>query len=127
MFSSQLLGYTKVKSRRPFRGPEVCADNQPDPRVYRRALEILDRRPEEVAMVAAHAYDLRAAKKVYVQFSNWADICRGMRTIYIHRDTEDPLEDEEEMRTEFDLYIDGRAEVGAEGGLVRLADILSKR
>ncbi len=32
--------------------------------MYERCLELIDRRPDEVAMVAAHAYDLRAAKKV---------------------------------------------------------------
>lgn len=50
----------------------------------------------------------------------------GMKTIYIHRDTEDPLEDEDNLRSEFDLYIDGRAAVGPEGGLVRLAEVLGR-
>ncbi|PYH89459.1 HAD-like protein, partial [Aspergillus ellipticus CBS 707.79] len=45
LYSSQLLGLTK-----------------PDPAMYRRALELLQVAPEEAVMVAAHAYDLRAAK-----------------------------------------------------------------
>lgn len=39
---------------------------QPDPRIYLRALELLDLPPDEACMVAAHAYDLRAAAKVFV-------------------------------------------------------------
>ena len=52
-------------------------------------------------------------------------IASGMRTIYIHRDTEDPLEDEDALKSEFDLYIDGRAAAGHDGGLVHLAKLLS--
>lgn len=48
----------------------------------------------------------------------------GLRTIYIHRDTEDPLESEDNLRTEFDLYIDGRNAAGARGGLVHLGEML---
>ncbi|WWD16812.1 haloacid dehalogenase, type II [Kwoniella shandongensis] len=95
LFSSQLIGYTK-----------------PDPRMYRRAIELLARKPEEVAMVAAHAYDLRAAKAI------------GMRTIYIQRDTEDPDEEMALIRSEVDLFIDGRLWVGTKGGMNELAGIL---
>ena len=63
MFSSQLLGYTKVRWGLRWDCRE-CLPKQPDPRVYERALQILQRSPDEVAMVAAHAYDLRAARKV---------------------------------------------------------------
>ena len=40
---------------------------QPDPKMYTRALELMQLAPSEAMMVASHAYDLRAAKKVYVQ------------------------------------------------------------
>lgn len=50
LLSSELLGMTK-----------------PDPAIYRKAIELLGHKPEECLMVAAHAYDLEAAKKVYGQ------------------------------------------------------------
>ncbi|TME92091.1 MAG: haloacid dehalogenase type II, partial [Chloroflexi bacterium] len=49
---------------------------KPDPRVYQGAAELLQCRPAEVMMVAAHAYDLRAARDV------------GLRTAFVVR----PLE-----------------------------------
>ena len=49
LLSSELLGLTK-----------------PDPAIYHKAIELLGHKPEECLMVAAHAYDLKAAKKVYV-------------------------------------------------------------
>ena len=48
LLSSELLGLTK-----------------PDPAIYHKAMALLGRKPEECVMVAAHAYDLEAAKKVY--------------------------------------------------------------
>jgi len=38
----------------------------PTPAIYHKAMELVQRKPEECLMVAAHAYDLRAAKAVYV-------------------------------------------------------------
>jgi 2-haloacid dehalogenase len=49
---------------------------KPDPRVYQGAVELLQCRPLEAMMVAAHVYDLRAARDV------------GMRTAFVAR----PLE-----------------------------------
>ncbi|WP_376877415.1 haloacid dehalogenase type II [Albirhodobacter sp. R86504] len=46
---------------------------KPDPRPYLHALKTLDLRAEEVAMVAAHAWDLAGAKKV------------GLRTVFVAR------------------------------------------
>jgi HAD superfamily hydrolase (TIGR01493 family) len=40
---------------------------QPDPEIYLKATRLLQRDPAECIMVAAHAYDLRAAKRVYVR------------------------------------------------------------
>ncbi|KAJ6591113.1 haloacid dehalogenase [Mycena vulgaris] len=94
LFSSQLLNLTK-----------------PDPRMYSKAVELLDLRPSECVMVAAHAYDLRAAAKI------------GMKTIYVQRPTEDMDEDMELIRTEFDAFVDGTTEDLA-GGLSAVAGIL---
>ncbi|KAF2093460.1 haloacid dehalogenase [Rhizodiscina lignyota] len=79
-FSSQLLGHSK-----------------PDPAIYLKALELMQLKPENCAMVAAHAYDLRAAKKV------------GMRTIYICRTTEDLDENMQLIEDEVDMFFDGRS------------------
>ncbi|THC96627.1 hypothetical protein EYZ11_003877 [Aspergillus tanneri] len=45
-------------------------------------------------MVTAHAYDLRAAQQI------------GMKTVYIHRDTEHPDEDMGVVRSEVDVFIE---------------------
>lgn len=47
LLSSELLGLTK-----------------PDPAIYHKAMDLLKRKPDECVMVAAHGYDLEAAKKV---------------------------------------------------------------
>jgi 2-haloacid dehalogenase len=49
---------------------------KPRPEVYRMAIELLGLRPDEVMMVAAHNYDLRAAQ------------AGGMRTAFFPRPTE---------------------------------------
>lgn len=65
LLSSELLDITKVSKT-----SEICHENtrpnvhQPDPQAYLRAMEMLKREPAECMMVAAHAYDLRAAKEV---------------------------------------------------------------
>lgn len=86
LFSSQLLGVYK-----------------PHEEAYLRALELVKLRPEEVLMVAAHAYDLRGAKRV------------GMRTVYVPRWTDDVDEDLERIKRgqEFDFLLEGGM-----GGLV---------
>ena len=55
---------------------ELVRHYKPDPETYLMALELLDLRPEEVMMVAAHADDLRAARE------------SGLRAAYVPR----PLE-----------------------------------
>ena len=90
MFSSQLLGLTK-----------------PDSRIYQMVAEdLLGHRPEDCLMVAAHAYDLRAAKKL------------GMQTVYVQRWTEDRDEFTETVKQENDLYIE------EDVGLTGLSDVL---
>ncbi len=58
----------------------LCAEMfrryKPDPEVYRGAVAWLDCRPEEVMMVAAHNYDLAAAR------------AQGMRTAFVARPAE---------------------------------------
>ncbi|KAG8962938.1 hypothetical protein FRC03_003608 [Tulasnella sp. 419] len=75
---------------------------KPHPKAYQFALTALDavKSPEQVAMVAAHAYDLEAAKT------------HGMKTICIKRPTEDM--DVDVSKQSFDLLIE-------EGGLGELA------
>ncbi|KAJ6107302.1 haloacid dehalogenase [Penicillium sp. IBT 18751x] len=77
LFSSQLLGVYK-----------------PDPAAYQKALQFVKLRPEEVALVAAHAYDLRGAQGV------------GMKTIYIHRWTDDIDENMDQVKKEFDVFLE---------------------
>ncbi|KAH6886869.1 HAD-like domain-containing protein [Thelonectria olida] len=77
LFSSQLLGFYK-----------------PAPEAYRKGLQLVKLEPEEVVLVAAHAYDLRGAQKI------------GMKTIYIHRWTDDVDEDMEKVKEEFDVFLE---------------------
>jgi 2-haloalkanoic acid dehalogenase type II len=97
LFSSQLLGLTR-----------------PDPRVYEKAIELVgggELEAEECLMVAAHVYDLRAAKEL------------GMKTVYVERWTEDAEDDMELAKREFDGFMNGKVE-GEIGGLARMADSL---
>lgn len=56
-------------------------------------------------MVAAHAYDLRAAKKV------------GMQTVYVRRWTEDTKEDMRKVGEDVDFFI-GRVDGNGPGEVV---------
>ena len=55
---------------------ELSKHYKPDPEVYKNAVGLLGLHPYQVMMVAAHNFDLEAAKKI------------GMKTAYVHR----PLE-----------------------------------
>ena len=77
LFSSQLLGVYK-----------------PTPEAYLKALDFVKLKPEEVVLVAAHAYDLRGAQAV------------GIRGIYVHRWTDDIDEDMEKVKGEFDEFLE---------------------
>ena len=55
---------------------ELFHQYKPDPEVYRRAIALLGWEPAEVMMVAAHNYDLRAARS------------HGMRTAFVPRPRE---------------------------------------
>jgi len=79
---------------------DIIGAYKPDPKMYLTAASVLNLPPEQIAMVAAHSYDLKAAAK------------HGFKTIYITRESEDfshPV-----ARSDVDLYIE-------EGGLVELA------
>ncbi|KAI0845138.1 HAD-like protein [Daldinia vernicosa] len=91
LFSSELLGVYK-----------------PAPEAYEKALGLVKVRPDEAVMVAAHAYDLRAAKAL------------GMNTVYVYRWTDDRSEDMDVVRRENDVFLgegegEGESENGMEG------------
>ena len=100
LFSSQLLNLTK-----------------PDPEIYKKAMRLVGVGAHESLMVAAHAYDLRAAKKV------------GMKTVYIRRWTEDTKEDMAQVRRDVDMFVgktdpDAREIRGQDGQLTEWTDLL---
>ncbi|KAJ5334435.1 Haloacid dehalogenase type II [Penicillium brevicompactum] len=84
MFSSQLLGAYK-----------------PNREAYEKGLELVKLRPEEVVLVAAHAYDLRGARDC------------GLRTVYVHRWTDDVDENMEQVRSEFDAFLEDMRDLAA--------------
>ncbi|MCJ1392093.1 hypothetical protein MMC18_004960 [Xylographa bjoerkii] len=77
LFSSELLGVYK-----------------PAPKSYRKTLELVNVKSEESVMVAAHAYDVRGGKEA------------GMKTVYIHRWTDDINEDMEVVKGENDFFLE---------------------
>ncbi|KAJ4421308.1 hypothetical protein N0V82_003818 [Gnomoniopsis sp. IMI 355080] len=84
---------------------ELLGTIKPAPESYVKCMELLRYKPEECVMVAAHAYDTRGAKKM------------GMKTVYIHRWTDDIKEDQEALRDEHDAYL---------GSMEQLDEIASK-
>jgi 2-haloacid dehalogenase len=77
LFSSEILGVYK-----------------PAPESYQKTLSLVKVKPEESLMVAAHAYDTRGAKEA------------GMRTVYIHRWTDDINEDMKVVKGENDFFLE---------------------
>jgi 2-haloacid dehalogenase len=83
---------------------ELVRRYKPDPEVYLMAPRLLDFRAEEVALVAAHPDDLRAAGAA------------GLKTVYVPRPEEwGPGGDAEPPDPAFDLAV---------GDFVKLADAL---
>ncbi|KAK5191129.1 hypothetical protein LTR96_003154 [Exophiala xenobiotica] len=82
LFSSEILGVYK-----------------PAPESYQKTLSLVKVKPEESVMVAAHAYDTRGAKEA------------GMRTVYIHRWTDDINEDMEVVKGENDFFLEGMTDL----------------
>lgn len=83
LFSSELLGVYK-----------------PARENYEKVLRLLKLRAEECVLVAAHAYDTRGAKGV------------GMRTVYVHRWTDDIEEDMEVVKGENDVFLESMEGLG---------------
>ena len=77
LFSSQLLGVYK-----------------PAPESYRKTLDLVSVKPDETVMVAAHAYDVRGGNEA------------GMKTVYIHRWTDDINEDMQVVKGENDFFLE---------------------
>lgn len=80
---------------------ELFRAYKPDPRVYRGAVELLQAPADAVMMVAAHGYDLRAAR------------AEGLRTAFVRRPREwgdgGPVEEPEPG--EFDLVVDDQEQL----------------
>lgn len=83
LFSSELLGVYK-----------------PARENYEKVLKLLKLRGEECVLVAAHAYDTRGAKTV------------GMKTVYVHRWTDDIQEDMEVVKGENDVFLESMEGLG---------------
>ena len=73
---------------------ELSGQYKPDPEVYSRAAQLLGLRTDQVMMVAAHPFDLRAAQAV------------GMRAAYVSRPLEfgSGIHPEETAQDEFYIY-----------------------
>lgn len=85
---------------------ELVGHYKPDPEVYLKAAELLDLRPGEVMMVAAHKYDLRAAAEA------------GLRTAFVPRPLEWPnrrvdLSYEDAFDVNASDFLDLAAQLGA--------------
>ncbi|KAJ6531370.1 HAD-like domain-containing protein [Mycena vulgaris] len=84
---------------------ELFGSFKPDSKVYHGAMKHLSLAPKDCAMIAAHAWDLRGAARA------------GMKTIYVRRAAEEPL-DQEEVKPkseggEVDLVVDSFTELAA--------------
>ncbi|KAJ7474836.1 HAD-like domain-containing protein [Mycena latifolia] len=84
---------------------ELFGSFKPDPKVYQGAMKHLSLEPQNCAMVAAHAWDLRGAAQT------------GMKTIYVPRAAEEPL-DQGEVKPkseggEVDLVVSSFVELAA--------------
>ncbi|WP_306335617.1 haloacid dehalogenase type II [Streptomyces sp. KL118A] len=77
---------------------EDARSYKPDPAVYRLAVTVSGHPPERLLMVAAHAWDLRAAQQL------------GLRTAYVAR----PVGDPPAPSDTFDLYADGLADLSGQ-------------
>ena len=101
------LGFSRLQSSADFKA------YKPHPRVYKGAAEALGLPTGEVAMVAAHLNDLKAARAC------------GFRTIYVERDREEDWSPEQEEHRDARSWVDmwvtegekGFVEVAARFGL----------
>ncbi|KAI0201962.1 haloacid dehalogenase [Astrocystis sublimbata] len=82
------LGFRRIISSADF------GAYKPHPRTYLGAVDALECRPSEVAMVAAHLGDLHAAR------------ANGLRTIYVERDREEARAQDDDGRKEAHRWVD---------------------
>ncbi|KAI1142766.1 HAD-like domain-containing protein [Hypoxylon sp. FL0543] len=80
---------------------ELLVVYKPAPEAYKKATGLVRVRPEEAGMVAAHACDLRAARKL------------GMKAVYVYRWTDGRSEDMDVARRENDVF-PGKSDNGME-------------
>ncbi|PVH95334.1 HAD-like protein [Periconia macrospinosa] len=73
---------------------ELLGSIIPAPEGFLKVLKLIGAEPQEVVKVAAHAYDLRGAKRV------------GMKTVYVRRWTDDIEEDMEALKGEFNVFLE---------------------
>ncbi|EPQ61334.1 haloacid dehalogenase [Gloeophyllum trabeum ATCC 11539] len=83
---------------------ELLGSYKPNPKTYLGAAHLLALEPSQIAMVAAHIEDLRAAASF------------GLKTIYVRRSTEDTPEDKASARSkdeggEVDMVVDSFLEI----------------
>lgn len=97
------LGFAKLQSSSDFKA------YKPHPRVYTGAVQALGCEPGEVAMVATHLNDLKAARGC------------GLRTIYVERDREEDWSPEQEGYLEAKTWVDMWVTEG-EDGFVAVAE-----
>jgi 2-haloacid dehalogenase len=72
---------------------ELCQHYKPDPETYRMAYELLDLKPHQVMLVAAHNDDLLAARR------------EGLRTGFVARPTEYGPRQRTDFRAEHDFDV----------------------
>ena len=85
---------------------ELVKHYKPDPETYLMAPNLLDLRPDEVMLVAAHPSDLRAAQT------------HGLRTAYVLRPQEwGPEGEAEPADPSFDLVVDDLIELAEKSGV----------
>jgi hypothetical protein len=73
-------------------------------------------------MVAAHAYDVRAAKTVQVPAVPSLLDQQSLMQVLVERRTEDPEEDMSAVRADVDWFVDGIDCATDRGGLVTVAE-----
>jgi 2-haloacid dehalogenase len=93
------LGFRKLQSSADFKA------YKPHPSVYKGASKAMGLEPGEVAMVAAHLDDLKAARDC------------GLRTIYVERKQEEAWSPEEERYKDAQQWVDMWITEGEEGFL----------
>jgi 2-haloacid dehalogenase len=85
-------------------GCDIARHYKPDPEVYLMACEMLNLRPQEILMVAAHQDDLSAAQAV------------GFRTAFVKRPKEGPNGDSGPIQSGWDHVVDDFNELASRLG-----------